>query len=341
MQPTPSHRSSPSAANAEWLRVRTWPGLRGEAKLVWQWLWFEQGADRSQVITSPAAAGVAIGTSGASGRRALIALVEAGLLVIHEQRNGRWLIELTQPQHLGSLRRLDVERQAELFADADHRLRAAEEAGTAERSPSVRGDGGADDLAGVGPPARSAEVRSLPNSHPPRADHSRPLREEDLLRPSTIDYRHGLALQRVGGSERASAEPSKVSDAIAEALERLNRPAAAIAADVEDLHHLVSVIQRRVADRNLRHGVCQRIASHVLENRFPRGELMKILESLDALRRGKNLRGQSGCYFVVAVKRRFEELRIPWESRNGQAAEDPSQAEPDRPSARQTAPEER
>jgi len=99
-----------------WRAVKRWPGLRGEPKLAWRFLYEFAGGQFATIIITAADVGADQGTSDRGGRRALEALALAGLVEVLERSGGRWTIYLANPLDVARARRSrGSDGQGELF----------------------------------------------------------------------------------------------------------------------------------------------------------------------------------------------------------------------------------
>jgi len=266
-------RATEPARNAPaWRAVKRWPGLRGEAKLAWRWLWEFGGGIGATVVATAADVGADQGTSSTAGRRSLESLATEGLLELVERAKGRWTVYLPDPLDVAKARRSrGCDGQGELF-ELDEPL--AEEPKT---PPTVRVQ-----LAATEAPATDAGA--LPS--PARGGCGRASVAADA---SAGAERIDSVLLRIAGRERPSP-----------------------AAQERRVEERVQLILGRVSDPRLRLAPVVRVAGAIHEGRFPDGELRRILAKIDDLRAAGELTAGAGGYFVGACRKRFGELGLAW-----------------------------
>lgn len=119
--------AAPAAAGEVRRLVRRWPGLRGEAKLAWEFLWCDlQGSAGGSVVVASSDVGGDQGTSDRAGRRALVALLSEGLIQVIDRGANAWTIYMPDPREVQSARRALLDPQRELFDELEQSQPPAE-----------------------------------------------------------------------------------------------------------------------------------------------------------------------------------------------------------------------
>lgn len=113
--------SGPGSEDAAWTAVRRWPGMRGEDKLAWLFLWLRSRGGREQISTTPAEVAADQGVTADAGRSRLKNLAAQGLILVRnrERATGVWLVEVCDPGELEVGRVVKSDGQQLLFDDLD------------------------------------------------------------------------------------------------------------------------------------------------------------------------------------------------------------------------------
>jgi hypothetical protein len=112
--------SNDSRPDPAWEMVRRWPGMRGEDKLAWMYVWQRSRGGRELIDITPAEIAADQNVSSDAGRQRIKNLTNAGLiLIVKSQRStGVRTLELPHPSDVSRARKIEWDGQFE-FAFMD------------------------------------------------------------------------------------------------------------------------------------------------------------------------------------------------------------------------------
>lgn len=325
-----------AADRQRWDAVRKWHGLRGEAKLAWQYLWNLANGRARTIDVHPGSVGADQGANDSrTGKNHLKTLAAAGLIQVVDsyeelRRCQVWKIYVEDPLEVMAMRlkKISADPQGVLFAEEpDEKLLLENK----KRPPSVAfPQTGAQYLA-----QDLAQDIASPNvitfNIDARATHQKPERILKDIGDATSCAR-SCAQTSAGDADGkappnqplktpgpritpAEPEPTEVGFAIAESFHRF-ADSAIRSQEVkqEDVKQLAERISGLVGPK-LYPSVAERLASEVVFGVYPIFALEGLLRSFSAWKLGEG-DGQtpenwSKC-FVGLAKKSFKEHGLPW-----------------------------
>lgn len=324
-------------AQRPWELVRRWPGLRGEPKLAWLWLWHTSDQGGRLVSVRPCDLGRDQGTSDDAGARYLDSLAAEGLIVVRDRdaRSGVRLVEVLDPERVARARPVEWDGQRLLaFLEGDDQATPAtacrspasnsdtEAHPTSEPEPDQPGGGfGCDSVARFAADLRtcSADPRAEPRRERGSAggtaerapldpseilDLSRTL-PSDPSDPSAhceqVSATDGSDVPRRAAAEVPAEPRSGGANPFAEALARLP-PAPDVAGRQELVDRLVAEWRRRLRDAGTRDMPLVRIAWALVDGEIRQSDVDGVWRSLERLELAGELHEGRGRYFVGTLK---------------------------------------
>ena len=268
-----------------WDAVRTWPSLRGEAKLAWLFL-FQSASRRFTTFTTTAAAvGAHQGTSDRSGQRALSALESAGLVEVLDRCGGRWTLCLVDPAIAMVARRRAADPQSDLFA--------------ADVAPDPPADVSAEPL-----PFRSFGTHASEAKEPEARERST---------DQSIGASGGTAGQKRPEENRSNRDKPVVS--VKTVLEKwasqMTQPRECGA---DTIDQLVAWQLRAVGDPALRVSPCLRVARAIFERRVKKRVIVDLIDRVKRLEREGRLVNGAWVYYVGSARRILVQHGVDWPS---------------------------
>lgn len=326
---------SPKTPGPAWELVRRWPGMRGETKLAWLFLWLKSLCGRQRIDTSAAEIAADQGVTSDAGRMRIKNLAAAGLVIIvrSNRTTGLYTLELPEPIDVARARRIEwngqnvfdwynvdegsnsptLEEESTATSGAVETLTACVPAGTqstdARRPPpthespsetapmALRLAGGTRNLA-----EEPTEEPRPAVEEPPRASRTRA--------PSEPSGRF------ISSPSDTSSEPlplpinSKVSIRSASPPEVPRRGSSVDPKDADPIlvEHWVDRIINRVKCPRMRTVLAVKAARNVVVGRISEADLVDLLECLDRKRAELRAKGTPAfAYFDGGLNRLLKE----------------------------------
>lgn len=276
-----------AALDKAWEAVRRWPGLRGEDKLAWHFLWRESGQGRQQVDVNATMVAADQGTSTDAGRKRIKNLAAEGLIVVVDHKAGRWLVEIIEPLGIARARRLDFDGQLTF----DFETNSDEQAAT-----SAPHDGDIADCLTLHGAAE--EPPEDPPVEPRRA--TLPSKSSSIAKTSpslTSGSEEKLEVREGEGDERGNAGGSAVR------MGGLLRELPSLAGQQRRAEELTDEILRRVDCVKMYRSAAAKVAAEIVEGLVPSRELTTLLAKLDSVRAAGKMDKTPSAYFNGAWKR--------------------------------------
>jgi hypothetical protein len=288
-----------AASHPAWDKVRRWPGLSGEAKLTWLYLW-ELAGGLATIPVHVGAVSADQGTTDRCGRRSLESLAAQGLACIVDKDRGLWTVRLEDPAVVARARLLSPEPQQQFeFALPP-----------AEPSP------GRPDVLTLTDPA---VVAQHPPNEPavvaqqlPRQGKSNTLtptlNPSDFLGGNTLgDPAAAVVAQQPPDRAAGADEPLLLAESLGQVFDLAAWKAKLVGTQAERAQEVAGSLLRRVGDPNLAPQIAGHVAWAVVHGTLPEAKLEAVLGRLP--REGPRERGQ---YFVAALRSVFREIGLLW-----------------------------
>jgi len=259
--------------------------LRGEAKLLWLWLWEQAGFRPNTLAVNAAAAAAALGGSERAARRWIESLEAARLIEIVHRAPGVITLYVQRP---GAPAVVRPDPQPDLFPEIE---------------PEPADD---DPVAGRILPAVMAPK-------PPAVLAPKPPSPPDAQRPPDApQIPLGQQVRALLGSEKPAAAPAKTAEAD---IRYLYPNQSAISAQDQNRRsrHWERAICEDLQDDRVTAGVVAKVAAKLADESLQWEDVRRaILNARKAQAAGKCERGR---YFVGAMKRLFTERGLQWSRR--------------------------
>lgn len=308
--PTRQSRAAATTIDMSWERVRRWPGMRGEDKLAWSYLWGRSRGGLEQVEVSAAEVGADQGVSSDAGLARLKNLATSGLVrvVRSERKTGTYTLELLDPDQVSRVKQIrwDGQRQLPFMDESDELTTSgASEDACVPVSLAFSQEGNFDDQTEEPPeeppeeaPEEAPELPRFPLTLKP-SKPSKP--SEKVFRNNTFTFGNlppSKPSERCAAEDRGSAGLNRGTSGGSSAEDEK------VSTDGDgDLQYWINRILRRVGCPNLRAAPCRRAAQAVLDGRLSENALEQLLENVETKRRNKQLNCPPSAYFNGGLNR--------------------------------------
>ena len=305
---------SKSADRARWDAVRTWPELRGEAKLAWQYLWGLANFRPQTIKVAPLSVAIDQGSrQNRTGAGLLRRLAAHGLIQIIASDESAWAVYVRDPLEVAkeSLKRIESDGQGELFPDdqpSDPPSGVTDEPASLPIRQSSHGGAqhpARDRARDVATPIQIQGGRALVGVPDSRMHFE--LAKQHRARDVARQIRPGVRITSPEGAE--PPDPPGVGQVAEEALDRLHArwmiPQAKKDQDAKELSGRILIEVGESVKECLRLA----IATEVIAGTYPMTDLEGVFRSTKKYRDagfnkytgGKLLPGDVANYFVGAV----------------------------------------